>query len=253
MFAAVRQKLTGAWRRLREGSLAKLFIFEFVVVLLGVLAAQWLAEWSNERQALRTMEESRARIDDGVAISLTAVAIWEKAIPCLDARMDEILTASAEQRTLTSSDLQRPRLFNVLEAHFTTDTLDLIEQRHGAETALHYDRFARKSDDINQSVKAIAAQWQQFALVNPDYGQPSAADFHSARASAGQIKSELVSMQIAVENFAYAAEWLGIERKANDLNRVPVPDCATIWRERAVHVDGATGSGEVAQFRQEKR
>ena len=65
MFAAVRERLVGAWRRLREGSLAKLFLFEFVVVMLGVLAAQAVAEWAGERAEDRRLASAmeRARYD----------------------------------------------------------------------------------------------------------------------------------------------------------------------------------------------
>ncbi|MCM8558119.1 hypothetical protein [Sphingomicrobium sediminis] len=83
MFAAIRQKLTGAWKRLREGSLAKLFVFEFIVVLLGVLAAQWVADWARERDAMATMEEARARADLELADAGAVANIWQLVAPCI--------------------------------------------------------------------------------------------------------------------------------------------------------------------------
>lgn len=250
MFAAVRERLVGAWKRLREGSLIRLFLFEFVVVLLGVLAAQWLAEWSNERQAIQAMEEARGRLNDDLAMSMPAVDIWAKAIPCLDARMDDILRASAEQRLLAPKDLQRPRFFGAGGNELSFETLSLIGKVHGINVATQYSRSLSKASKIDEVSSAIAAQWQQFALINSDYGTPTSADFHAARVAAGHIKSELVSARIAVDNFQYSVRQLGIQSVPNDLNRVPVPDCETIWREGSIHVDANTGRGEVEPFKE---
>lgn len=250
MFAATRQRLAGAWRRLREGSLVRLFLFEFVVVLLGVLAAQWLAEWSNDRQAVRAMEDARARLDRDLAMALPTMDIWAKAIPCLDVRMDEILRASAAQRTLAPGDLRRPRFFGAGDQTVPPETMALIGRVHGAEVADYYERSVDKASQLSKFSDAIAAQWQQFALINPDYGSPTGADFHAARAAAGHIKSELVSAQIAVDNYLYATRKLGIVSVPNDLNRVAVPDCATIWREGTIHVDAETGRGAIERFKE---
>jgi len=250
MFAAVREKLVGAWHRLRKGSLVRLFLFEFVVVLLGVLAAQWLAEWSNERQAIRAMEETRARLDDDISASVPSLEIWDKAIPCLDTRMNEVLLASAELRPLPASSLRRPRFFGTLDTRLAPETLQLIGRVHGDDVAQYYGRIAAKAVAMSEFSDGIGAEWQQLALINADYGQPSPADFHAARIAAGHIKSRLVSMQIALENFRYSVRQLGIEGSPNDLNRVAVPDCGTIWREGAIHVDANTGRGEVEPFKE---
>lgn len=250
MFEAVRSRLIGAWRILHARGMPSLFLFEFVVVLLGVLAAQWLAEWSNDRQAAGAMEDARARLDRELSMTLPTMGIWAKAIPCLDARMDEILRASAEQRTLAPGDLRRPRFFGAGDQDVPPETMALIGKVHGAEMADHYERSVAKATQLSRFSDAIAAQWQQFALINPDYGSPTGADFHAARAAAGHIKSELVSAQIAVDNYLYATRKLGIVSIPNDLNRVAVPDCATIWREGTIHVDAETGRGAIERFKE---
>ena len=252
MFEALRSRLVGAWKDLHARGLPSLFVFEFVVVLLGVLAAQWLAEWSNERQAVEAMEEARARIDRDLAMTLPTMDIWAQAIPCLDARMDEILRASAAQQTLSPSDLRRPRFFGTGDGSVSSETMALIGRIHGAKVADYYERSLAKAAQLSDFSTAIAAQWQQFALINRDYGAPTAADFHAARAAAGHIKSELVSAQIAVDNFVYSTGELGLSSTPNDLNRVAVPDCDTIWREGSIHVDADTGRGAVEPFKEKR-
>jgi len=54
MFAAMREGLGRAAHGMRERRTLGLFVFEFFVVVLGVLAAQGLQEWAKQREQQRT-------------------------------------------------------------------------------------------------------------------------------------------------------------------------------------------------------
>lgn len=97
MFAAITNRIT-SWRRLVWSAEARrklrhlvgLFLFEFVVVLLGVLAAQQLQVWVQDKEAHQRMlaEQARARVE--TARALQAARIWQVAGPCIDQRMVEM-------------------------------------------------------------------------------------------------------------------------------------------------------------------
>lgn len=67
MFAAVRS----AWSRAREKNLLGLFAFEFVVVVLGVLAAQAVQSWVQERERTQHADEERIRLEEGLSAAST--------------------------------------------------------------------------------------------------------------------------------------------------------------------------------------
>ena len=87
MFAALRQNLATAWQRLRQGNLAKLFVFEFVVVLLGVLSAQAVADWAGERAADRRAQGARQGAVGFIAESMHVAAEWDLQASCLADQM----------------------------------------------------------------------------------------------------------------------------------------------------------------------
>ena len=58
VFEAIRKKLVGAWRDLRSRGLVTLFFFELLVVTLGVLLAQAVADWAANREDMAAMEKA---------------------------------------------------------------------------------------------------------------------------------------------------------------------------------------------------
>lgn len=90
MFQAVRESLAAALPR-RGKRLAALFAFEFVVVLLGVLAAQVVQNWAREREVRRETLEARQRLERGYGDAIQFAAVWTAAMPCLRERVGEIM------------------------------------------------------------------------------------------------------------------------------------------------------------------
>ena len=74
------------WNDGRGKITVRLFVFEFVVVVVGVLVAQALANWVQGRAAIREMEQAKARSAHEIAQSLEVALIWQAAVPCLRER-----------------------------------------------------------------------------------------------------------------------------------------------------------------------
>ena len=75
---------------------ARLFAFEFIVVVTGVLVAQALASWAQNRAALIAMEEARYRAEIEISDNMNAAKIYLVAIPCFEDRMREVMRKSSK-------------------------------------------------------------------------------------------------------------------------------------------------------------
>ena len=96
MFHAIRQW----WGDGGGKSTLRLFLFEFLVVMAGVLAAQWLQQ---RQQELAMRDEARNLLANsrGIHESLFARSQhWRTYGPCVMARADAIALAAAEGRTM---------------------------------------------------------------------------------------------------------------------------------------------------------
>jgi hypothetical protein len=66
MFEAVRSRLVAAWKDLHARGLPSLFLFELVVVTLGVLLAQAVAGWAARQSAFDDMETVKTELDSDI-------------------------------------------------------------------------------------------------------------------------------------------------------------------------------------------
>ena len=102
MFKAIRGQIS-RWRklsvprpvRLQIWRYSGLFMFEFVVVLLGVLAAQMLQESAANARARGDARVTVERAATEVASFRATSEYWLSAGPCLERRMDQLMRAAA--------------------------------------------------------------------------------------------------------------------------------------------------------------
>src|SRR5437868_7784966 len=86
MFRAVRDSLLNRGTLFRSHRLqrtGRLFLFEFVVVLLGVLAAQMLQGWVADRQSRRQASAAVAQLRVEAATMVSQAGFWRRSGPCL--------------------------------------------------------------------------------------------------------------------------------------------------------------------------
>ncbi len=86
IFQAVRRW----WGSGRSKVIARLFAFEFVVVMAGVLAAQALANSVQHRADLGRMEVERARVRYELETAYSINQAWNRAVPCLNERLTAV-------------------------------------------------------------------------------------------------------------------------------------------------------------------
>lgn len=244
MFKAVRdtflglgQRLAQSWRAMRPRRLAGLFLFEFAVVLLGVLAAQGLQTWSRERELDAYSTEAIARYEIELETGLETAFIWRAALPCMRDRVDTIMRQAGEQ-PMSADMLLRPGLWSSR----VTPLSEEIEIRYRSATdqgrvakfkdaATHVNRIDRLGDEI-------AGDWQQFLRIDPDRGQVRESDIAAVRDAAARIHSNLSSIGVSVDYLVTELLPYGLEpivSLEDGVRRLPLRDCADFDRYGAIH------------------
>ena len=195
MFEAIRSKLVGAWKDLRERGLVTLFFFELVVVTLGVMLAQGVANWASEREELSAMEEARARADLEMGDAAEVGQLWTAMSPCLVEEIDTILRAAAVGEAVDPALLRRPDVFISTVMPLSEQNKLLIRDRYGDDAAYNYDRMQRLTVRLDTKAEEIIDLWGQFALLDRKLGEVGAADRHSVRETAAAIRANLDSIE----------------------------------------------------------
>lgn len=223
MFQTVRRWWTGG----RGKITARLFLFEFVVVVLGVLVAQWVADWARERSDLAVMEQARKRMQRDIAQGATNVRAWMIALPCLEEKLDSAMRAAGGTASIDPQILERPgfRTFRVepLPAH----TSLLLIDRHGSEKALLYSGLQERSERLSFLSNRAAERWMALTVLDARYGQVRDGDRVNAREAASDIRSALRSLAIGARGYLEEASRLGVTPEPIAGRRLP-RDCADI-------------------------
>ncbi|WP_265587493.1 hypothetical protein [Sphingomicrobium arenosum] len=229
MFAAIRQRLVGAWTRLREGNLAKLFAFEFTVVLLGVLAAQGVADWAGERAADRRAMEAAALAEELLAESAAVAAQWEGQAHCFEAQMRDVMRASTRGAPLDPVRLQRPSVALPAPFRIPPDQIVRLRRLRGEEVAWHFDSAADQVDRFDERLIELADTWRAFALLEPRNGTPDATDYRDARRAAANILTLMDGLSINARNIAASAAVIGVEPWQDPRGGRVANSCAEMW------------------------
>lgn len=214
---------------MRPTRLAGLFLFEFTVVLLGVLAAQAVADWAEDRRLLHEAEMQYTQARDQ-AIELARVhAYWAKVAPCLADRARGIARLAADGGTLSAADIGRPALPTVRMPAWDPDVRRVAYARYGKQKM---DAIAGLEVAVMVTIDTsirIREGWSKFALLDPRNGTSSDADRANVRLAAiGVIDyvrvlgSNTPSDEMEILSVP-RAEWETVDLKAQGLD-----DCGLI-------------------------
>ncbi len=215
------------WTDGRGKLTARLFMFEFVVVLLGVLVAQWVADWAKERADLAVMEQSRKRVADQSSSAMANAQAWLVAIPCLDRQVSGIMRSAGSDRPLDATMLDRPGFRIPVVDPIPADSALLLIDRYGSRQAQLYNSIKVRVDHVTTLSNRVAEQWMGLSILDPAFGTVREGDRVNARALASQIRSALRSIQISSQGLLDEAGQLGLKPSDIDGRRRP-RDCADI-------------------------
>ena len=176
------------WRRdLRPARLAGLFLFEFVVVLLGVLAAQWVADWAEDRRLTREAEVQFAQARDA-GIRLAQVAdYWSKVSPCMVDRAAQIARLAAAGGTMSAAEIGRPALPTGQMPTWDEAVRRAAYARFGDEKMGVIANLEVGVEITMDTSRLIRDGWSTFALLDPANGTPTDADRANVRLAAIRV------------------------------------------------------------------
>lgn len=230
MFQTVREW----WQSGRGKGSARLFLFGFVVVLAGVLAAQALAGWARHRNDLAGIDAAREKADRDVAFHYAVAVGWKRAVPCLNDRMTDLMRRLASGQSVPPLLLQRPIMEGGNMPLPSEQQRSLLAERYGADRSQDYWAASQNVAKLSNNVTDIIRAWSGFALVEPDNGTISELDRHEARLAASSVKAALRGLDITASNIVGRAQAIGVEPDGQGEFRM-IENCADLWRNNMTH------------------
>ena len=205
MFHAVRNWWSGG----RGKVTARLFVFEFLVVVAGVLVAQALANWVAERGQRAEGERLLAQtieIGRGLQRDLN---YWQRYGTCLREHVATISRAAADGRVLSAAQIGRPALPAPADSALSSDDWRKIGDVVTDERIAALNSVTGTATTYSSFVNDIATQWATFRLLDGAMGTPSVADRSQVRLAASRIDNDLRWMMFqgstgSVENLRQA-------------------------------------------------
>ena len=218
------------WRRdLRPARLAGLFLFEFVVVLLGVLAAQWVADWADDRRLAREAAVQYAQARQQSILAATVQKYWSQVGPCLRERAKAVARAASAGETMTSATIGRPALPMVQMPSWDEDVRRAAIARYGQDRMDAIEFFEGRTQIMTETMIRIRDAWATFALLDPANGPPSDIDRANVRAAAISVMDYV--RLLGYNDSAAAMDALGVPRadwSGGELQDTAVDACGLI-------------------------
>ena len=221
------------WGSGRGRVTARLFLFEFLVVVAGVLTAQALANWVATRSEDRVIKEENERVRYEIGRARQNARIWTVAAPCLEQHVDAVLRAASGDREVRADELTAPQFTGYTVEPLPEDMRRAMGGRLGAKVVDDYAAISSVTAVIVDDYRNIRRGWDRFALLDPSLGSPSQADRATVRDVAVQVRSQLGHIRLSAGYVESLADQLGIPRLMSDAELgsvMPVSSCDEIWR-----------------------
>lgn len=229
MFHAIRQWWGGG----RGKVTLRLFLFEFIVVVAGVLTAQALASWVADRVEQRAVNEEDKRVRYEIGRARQVARIWSAATPCLVERVERIARLASTTEPVDVGELKVPRFIGYTIEPYSSDMNREFHDRLGNNRVDNYAVVKSGSVTLVDTYRDVRRGWDRFALLDPALGPPSAADRATVRDVAVQLRSQLDLIRASAEMVESTASRLGIAPLKSDADFgavMPVTNCGEIWR-----------------------
>lgn len=189
----------------------RLFVFEFFVILLGVLAAQGLQSWFVDRSERRAAVAAKATLDRNLASIALSAEIRLRSMTCFNDRVGKIaiaLRAGAQPKI----SLTPPNEALVIDLGWSGGVPALIADHYNDETVEHYANASLWAESLRRHQSAEQVSWHDLGRLSPLLGEVTQSDRSIAKGSViGAIHS--------LRNIYYAATHL--RTHAIEMNNAP--------------------------------
>jgi hypothetical protein len=214
---------------------ARLFVFEFVVVVAGVLVAQSLGEWMHDREIDRQVTEENARVEYQIGRTQQFDRVWSVAAPCFRERMLSMIAAIDSGQRYPDDYLTLPALAGYTVEPVSPAIALPMRDKYGAKRMEDFFSANVIAESGLTGAKDLRDQWTKFAVLNPRYGTLEGADRASMRTAGAQALRDLGRIQLD----AASLETLGTRLRIAPIASAdghggqaifPARNCDEIWR-----------------------
>lgn len=212
---------------------ARLFLFEFVVVVAGVLAAQGLANWVGTRADREAGRRLFADAAEGARQLDRTLSYWQRFAPCLRSHVASISRAAANGGSMTGDAIGRPAVPSPGEPQFSAEDWRKIALVATPEQVQSLRDLRNTAGFHNDYANEVARQWSIFRLLDPSLGAASPEDRSRVRAAAMQVDSSLRWMMNVRKGYPVDVRPLGLGSTPIDPAILPrVDNCGMLkdWR-----------------------
>lgn len=208
---------------------ARLFAFEFIVVVTGVLVAQALANWAQERAALIAMNEAKDRAEFEIRDNMHVAKVYLTAIPCFEDRMREVMR-DASIGPIDRQLAVRPSLKSSGLTKIADQSALLLRKEDGGRWSNVFDSLVRNVADLEGRSSKVADEWGKIVLAETGSGEVGIGDRLAAREAAANILAHLRGMRINSNNILESGSKLGLKpHSLSESEYGPAKSCSAIW------------------------
>jgi hypothetical protein len=172
-----------------------LFLFEFTVVLLGVLAAQALQGWFAQRQELRTARAAKATLDRNIKSIAYSAEVRQRGLACFGQRLGAV--AGSLRDGSPPPILTAPEEALVIDLGWSGQTPALIAEHYGSKVADQYANAALWTDALRVAQAREQESWTDLARLSPRLGLPNEADRSAAKGAVIDASRDLLHISWA--------------------------------------------------------
>lgn len=224
------------WRGKHETPGPGALLTEFSVVIAGVFGAQQLSNWTQDRAELREVEGLYRDLTYSYGQYRLIAQTYEKAIPCLEQRVNLISRLASEGKEVSPELLAPTKLMMMGPDDLTRDDDRLLRERFGNRTADLLGNVQFNLSSIQENGRRLEQGWFAFQRVDPRGGQIDLADRDAARQAAVEIKGNLYALDKGARMILNLTNLLGIQAKRG-ATLLPVTNCQQMWREGRGYVE----------------
>ena len=221
------------WGSGRGKVTARLFAFEFLVVVAGMLTAQALANWVSDRAEQQAVNEEDKRVRYEIGRARQVARIWSIAVPCLTKRVEKIALTASTDGVPDPAELKVPRFIGYTVEPISADMNREFHDRFGNERVDNYTVVQAASNTLVNTYRDVRSGWDRFALLDPALGPSSSADRSTVRDVAVQLRSQLDLIGKSTDMIERTSARIGIPALTSDADFgavMPVRSCNDIWQ-----------------------
>ena len=208
--------LRGWFGKIKRRRWITLFVFEFFVVLLGVLAAQGLQSWFQSRQEARTAAAARATLNQNLRSIALSAEIRRRGLACYGNRLRQAGQA-IQSRTPLTDELTPPAEALVIDLGWSGNVPALMAEHYGSDVAEKYVNIALWVDAFRRAQEREQESWTDLSRISTRLGEPSPVDWSAAKGAIIDASRDLLHISWATGHLAGHARDLRIDADLKEL------------------------------------